>query len=278
MQRMGDKPCFIGEGPVWNACENRLYFVDPIESEIVRVDWDTTEVERLPVASAASSFAFTTDDRLLVATKQGVCYRETDGSLSVLSEQASAIRYANDGKAGPDGAFYVGTQSEKRMGVSGKINGKLYRVSPNGDVTVLLDGLILSNGMDWSPDGTRFYHTDSDTSLLREYTFQNGAITFTGREVSITGIDGLTVAADGRIYVACWGKGQIAVVDPVTFTVTDTVFTPCDIPASCCFAGKDLHDLAVVSADYHNLNDEVQGYLYRKPMPCCGKQPYIFGE
>ena len=277
MQRMGDKPCFIGEGPVWCKQDAHVYFVNPQEREIGRLCLGDGTVEWLPVAQAASSIAFTADGRMLVATQNGVFYRESDGALSPVSEQASAIRYANDGKIGPDGAFYVGTQSSKRIGASDAVDGKLYRIAPNGSVSVLLDGLILSNGLDWSPDGARFYHTDSDTKLLREYTFSKGAITFTGREVEIDGIDGLTVDADGRIYVACWGFHRIAVMDPVTFTEITQIDTPCTIPTSCCFAGDALQSLVVVSADYDGVADGVQGYVYRHPMAARGKLPYIFG-
>ena len=78
------------------------------------------------------------------------------------------ILYANDMKVGPDGRIYVGTQSSKRYGVSDKIDGKLYSIDSSGEVRVLLDGLILSNGLEWSMDEKRFYHTDSDTHMIKE--------------------------------------------------------------------------------------------------------------
>ncbi len=279
LQRMTDKPCFIGEGPVWRAHDRRLYFVNPQDREIGRLCLDNGTVEWLPVDEPASSLAFTTDGRMLVATHHGVWYREDNGSLTPLSDEASRIRYANDGKVGPDGALYVGTQSSKRMRLSDEIDGRLYRIDPTGSVAVLLDGLILSNGLDWSPDGTILYHTDSDTNRIREYTFDitTGNIRFTGRQVLVDGVDGLTVDADGRLFAACWGKRHLACIDPVTLAVTSYIDTPCTIPASCCFAGQDLKDLIIVSADYHRVDNGIEGYVYRHRMPSAGKEPYLFG-
>ena len=86
-------------------------------------------------------------------------------------------------KAGPDGRIYVGTQSGKRAGISDEVDGKLYSIEKGGKVRVLLDGLRLSNGLDWSIDEKYFYHTDSDTNIIKEYAFDGkaGSIEFTGK-------------------------------------------------------------------------------------------------
>ena len=188
--------------------------------------------------------------------------------------------YANDGKVGPDGCFYVGTQSEKRMGLSDRVNGKLYRIAPNGEVRVLLGGLLLSNGRDWSADGSRFYHTDSDTDRIREYRFDriDGHVTYTGREVEVPGVDGFAMDATDVLWVACWGQGHIARVDTRTMTVVGHTATPCRIPTSCCFGGADLRELLITSAFYDDPQDADNGWLYRFLSPTVGKPGYRFGE
>lgn len=79
--------------------------------------------------------------------------------------------------------------------ISEKLDGKLYSIDASGNVTVLLDGMSLSNGMEWSADESLFYHTDSDTSIIREYDFDpvHGKIVFTGRQIAIPGADGFTI-------------------------------------------------------------------------------------
>ena len=78
--------------------------------------------------------------------------------------------------------------------------------------------LRLSNGMEWSLDEKKFYHTDSDTSVIREYFFdkESGDIAYTGREVRVPGVDGFTIGSDGCLYIGCWGRGHVAVVDTET--------------------------------------------------------------
>lgn len=128
------------------------------------------------------------------------------------------INYANDMKVGPDGRLYVGTQSTGWLGLSDRADGKLFSIDKNGIVRTLLENLILSNGMDWSMDETRFYHTDSDTHTIREYAFDKGTgtIHYTGRKVTVPCVDGFTIDRQNRILAAGWGQGCIHVIDTET--------------------------------------------------------------
>lgn len=187
------------------------------------------------------------------------------------------IRHANDMKVGPDGRIYVGPQSKKRLGLSDETDGKLYSIDGRGQVRPLLDGLRLSNGLDWSPDESRFYHTDSDTEILKEYHFFkfSGNIKSTGRDVSVPGVDGLCVAENGEIYAVCWGKGCVAVIDPVRFAVRGTLSLPATIPASCTFAGKNLEYLAITTASYGaDRRDKNAGLTFLGHVGVRGKAPY----
>ena len=185
-------------------------------------------------------------------------------------------------KVGPDGAIYVGTQSKKRMKLSGVIDGKLYRISPEGEVRVLLDGLLLSNGMEWSLDEKLFYHTDSDTGIIKEYFFdkKTGDIKFTGREAHVPGVDGFTVGSDNCLYIGCWGRGHIAVVDTETMQVRKEIPIPVKIPSSCCFCDKNMDILAITTvADFSDIKtDPNAGYTLLLKTEAHGRIPYIFGE
>ncbi len=76
----------------------------------------------------------------------------------------------NDGKVGPDGHFWVGTRDEA---VPQTGNARLYRVSPDRSFTCLIDGgLLTSNGLAWSPDGRRMYHSDSSGPMLQAFRFR----------------------------------------------------------------------------------------------------------
>ena len=130
-------------------------------------------------------------------------------------------------------------------------------------------------------DEKRFYHTDSDTGLVKEYLFdkEKGELSYTGRFVKVEGVDGLTVDSYDFLYVACWGKGHIAVVDTADMQIKRYIDTPAQIPASCAFAGKDMESLVVVSATFGTdvEKDTNAGYTFICNVNARGRKPYLFG-
>ena len=282
MKILDNKRCIIGEGPIWNSKEKRLYFTNGFGKEICTYDFATDKVSVRALPFGVSAFAFDIDNRLIISHAGGVHILREDDSLSpIYDNEKFKIEYANDMKVGPDGAIYVGTQSEKRKGISDKIDGKLYRISPDGDVRVLLGGLLLSNGMDWSVDERKFYHTDSDTQIIKEYDFDKtrGVITYSGRQISVPGVDGFTIGKDGYLYIGCWGGGHIAIVDTSTFEICDYTSLPANIPTSCAFCGDNMDILAITTASYTAdlKEDKNAGFTLLKEMKKQGRLPYLFG-
>lgn len=282
MKLICDKRCIIGEGPIWNERERRLYYVNGMGDEICMLDLDDLSLSVRPVSPGVSAMAFDTNGRMLVSRPDGVfVLNEDDSVIPLYDAERYRIQYANDMKVGPDGRLYVGTQSERRKGVSDKVDGKLYSIDKSGCVRVLLDGLRLSNGLDWSMDEKRFYHTDSDTNIIKEYAFdkQSGDIEFTGREIWLKGVDGFTVDMEDRILAACWGRGVIAVVDTGTMTLVEELPVPARIPASCGFAGSAMDRLVVVTASYGAdlEKDANAGFTYLTKTEFSGRKPYLFG-
>lgn len=283
MKILTQKRCVIGEGPIWCEREKLLYFVNGIENEICTYDPKTETFCSYGQEIGVAAIAFARDGRMLVTRRDGALFLDlSTGKTSPMYDESIQINYANDAKVGPDGCFYVGTQSEFRLGISEKIDGKLYRIMPSGKVTVLLDGLILANGMDWSPDERFFYLADTGAKKVREYEFdkQTGALRFTGREVHVSGADGLTIDKNGTIFVASWGKSCIAVVDANTMTLSDTIALPTKAPASCAFFGKEMDQLVITTAAFGigTEADTSAGYLLIEKMSSSGRLPYYFGE
>lgn len=282
MEQLTSKHCVIGEGPVWNPFDGKLYQVNGFEKEILSIDIDTKEVTVRTLPFGVAAIAFSKKGEMLVSCANGAfVLNEDDTRTPLYDTQKYVIQYGNDAKVGPDGRFYIGTQSSARKGVGDAVDGKLYSIDKDGEVTVLLDGLRLSNGFDWSMDEKRFYHTDSDTGIIKEYAFdkETGKISFTGRQVSVPGLDGFTIDRNDNLYVACWGKGYIAVVDTARMQVKNHIPVPAKIPASCCFAGKDMERLVVVTATLGaDLEaDKNAGYTFICDTKTKGRKPYLFG-
>lgn len=276
-----DKKCNIGEGPIWNEKEQLMYFVNGFDDEICTLDIDTGEVIARKVDVGVAAIAFTKDYRMIVSRPDGVfILNEDDTTEKLYDTDKYDIRYANDMKVGPDGRIYVGTQCTKRLGLSDKIDGKLVSIDRNGCVRTLLEGLVLSNGLEWSPDKERFYHTDSETKIIREYDFdiKSGDISFTGREVNVFGADGFTVDKDGYIYAASWGGYRIHIIDPRSFQIVDMIEMPARATASCGFGGDDMKTLVAVTASYY-IKPEVDpnaGFIFTEKREVGGIKPYLF--
>ena len=281
MKLICDKRCIIGEGPIWNDKEKVMYYTNGMGNEIRTLNIETGELKVRPIGAAA--IAFDQNNRVILSRADGVFFLHDDDTLeSLYDTSVNQISYANDMKVGPDGRIYVGTQSGKRYGVSNNVDGKLYSIDASGTVRILLDGLILSNGMDWSMDEKKFYHTDSDTNIIKEYDFdkESGDIAFTGRQVTVEGVDGFTVDRNDNILAACWGRGHIAVIDTVSMEIANYIPTPAKIPASCGFVGKNLEYLAVVTASFGTdlKTDPYAGYTFWQKYEPRGRKPFLFGK
>ncbi|MBO5938502.1 MAG: SMP-30/gluconolactonase/LRE family protein [Clostridia bacterium] len=281
MKILTQKRCTIGEGPIWCEREGLLYFVNGMENEICTYNPDTETICAYPQELGVAAIAFARDGRMLVTRRDGAFFLDLkQGTTSPMYDETIKISNANDAKVGPDGCFYVGTQSEFRLGLSEKIDGKLYRITPDGEVTVLLDRLILANGMDWSPDERFFYLADTGAKKVRKYAFDKGKIQFTGQEVHVSGADGLTVDQSGTIFVASWGKNCIVSIDPETMQIKDTIPVPTKAPASCAFFGKEMNQLAITTANFgiDTEEDKNAGFLFIQSMNTQGRLPYLLGE
>lgn len=280
MKALTNKRALIGEGPIWNCNEQKLYITNGLEKEILIYDIYKNEVEIKKTSTPCAAICFSEDNKMIVSSNRGVGILETDSTVSPIYDTSKyKIENANDMKVGPDGRIYVGTQSGKRLGISNSIDGKLHSIDRYGNVKTLLNGLSLSNGLDWSPNGKMFYHTDSDTGIIKEYYFDknSGEILSTGREIFISGVDGFCVAENGDIYAACWGKSCIAVIDAVTLTVKDKLTVPAKIPASCAFAGENMEFLAVTTATYNSdSTDKNAGLTFLFRSSVHGNLPHRF--
>lgn len=282
MDLLSKKRCIIGEGPIWNPFNKKLYQVNGYgPNEILIIDIYSGEKTIRKLDFPVSAIAFGKKGEMLISTNDGAFILNDDDTKTPLYDPNKyQIKFGNDAKVGPDGRFYIGTQSSKRVGVSDIIDGRLYSIDAKGNVKILLDNLRLSNGMEWSIDVKYFYHTDSDTGIIKEYHFdkQNGSIEFSGREVSVPGVDGFTIGQNGFLYVACWGKGHIAVVDTADMQIKEYISVSANIPASCCFAGENMEKLVVVTASLNsNLkNDKNAGFTFIGEINTSGRKPFLF--
>jgi sugar lactone lactonase YvrE len=258
----------LGECPTWDGRNNRLLWTDIQGHTIQSMDWETRKITSWTFDNEVGSFGLTGEDRLIVAVWDKVLlFDPATGEKTVLAEVETDLPQTrlNDGKVGPDGAFWVGTMdtSDPREPIGG-----LYRIDGDGEVAQIRDGLKVSNGLAWSPDGTILYHSDSSPGWIEAYVFdpETGAIgakMLFAQQTDETGRpDGATVDQDGNYWSAGVSAGVLNCLAP-DGSLKQAIKMPCPKPTMPCFCGPDLDQLVVTSLKADPSRDDgVSGRLY----------------
>jgi sugar lactone lactonase YvrE len=188
------------------------------------------------------------DDGWLLAAGQGFAYLRPDGSLLPLAEVTPAGTRMNDGACDPQGRFWAGTMADDhRAG-----GGALYRLDWAGRIELMLTGLTISNGLDWSPDGRTMYLVDSGPRVVQAFAFDGDRGSISERRVLVTlaeeagAPDGMTVDASGDLWVAIYGGGRVHRYSP-DGVLREVVSVPAAQSTSCAFAGPGLNRLYVTT-------------------------------
>ena len=155
----------------------------------------------------------------------------------------------NDGRVDPRGRFWVGTMDNQLH----RPNGALYRVDADGSVHRMLDGVIVSNGIAFAPDGKTLYFTDTRRYCTWRFDVDLDDGTLSNRRVfadcSASGArpDGACVDADGCVWTAFFAGNRVVRHRP-DGTIDVVVPMPVTNPTCVCFGGADLRTLYVTSA------------------------------
>ena len=189
---------------------------------------------------------------VLVALQTGI-YRldTTTGALTRLADPITDenLRF-NDGKCDPAGRFWVGTFDLQQRPHAGT----LYRFDPDGRTYVMLRHITNSNGIAWSLDRRTMYYIDTPTMAVQAFDYDNASGEIDDPRVIIRfptgrgGPDGMTIDAEGKLWVAVWGGGCVHRYDPATGVLLQVVAVPAPFTSSCAFGGPELKTLFITSA------------------------------
>jgi sugar lactone lactonase YvrE len=268
---MTDKPeqitgpvAYHAEGPVWHPGWGGLRWVDMLAGDVLSFD-AAGAVARTHVGEVAAAIRPRTGGGMVVGIERGFALVDPSRAVTKLPElwAAGPIRM-NDGGCDPDGRFYCGSISKDTTGAAA-----LYRLDPDGSVTVVLRDLTISNGLAWSPDGTLAYFNDTKTQHVDVFDYDSRAGLTNRRHVVVippeTGSpDGLTVDAEGHVWVALWGGGAVHRYAP-DGRLEAVIELPVKQVSAVALGGDDLRDLYITTSR-ENLPAGVDpdgGSLYR---------------
>jgi sugar lactone lactonase YvrE len=247
---------YHGEGPVWSAAWGGLRCVDMLAGAVLSLGPDGS-VERRQVDGIAAALRPRRGGGAVIGVERGFVLEDSDGSLSpVIEAWTDGDARMNDGGCDPDGRFYCGSMAyDRRPG-----GGALYRLDSDLTVRRVLEGATISNGLDWSPDGSLAYYVDTETSRVDvfDYTADAGLENrrpFAHIDPPEGRPDGLTVDTDGGIWVAL--NGGSAVRRYASDGSLDLVVeTPTPHVTACTFGGPDLGTLFITTSREKVADDD----------------------
>ncbi|MFC7584532.1 SMP-30/gluconolactonase/LRE family protein [Nonomuraea antimicrobica] len=216
----------------------------------------------------------------VLGTSRGFSVIDDDGSIREIADLglAAGLRM-NDCQVGPDGAFWGGTMPWEVGDGTGP--GSVYRLAADGSVHTVIQDVIISNGIGWSLDQTVMYYVDSARRTIDAFDFDAGVIR--NRRVFVRldeGVpDGLCLDAEGNIWVAAWGAGQVQRFSP-DGELIGVVRVPAHMVTSCCFGGDDLGLLYMTSGSAGLppavRHREHAGALFVADVGCRGRRANVF--
>ncbi|MFE2823624.1 SMP-30/gluconolactonase/LRE family protein [Streptomyces sp. NPDC059271] len=251
----------LGEGPTWDSAADRLIWVDILGSRVHTYDPATGRRTVLATEQHVGAAKPRAGGGLVVNLRDGVgLYPPAASGASTgaggpaggpapfrwLHHDPVPGRRANDAAVAPDGSLWCGTMRyDEAPG-----GGTLTRIAPDGTVRPLLDDVAVSNGTGWSPDGRRVYYVDSPTRRIDVFDLDDDRLPVNRRAFTTVedGFpDGLTVDAQGGVWVALWDGGAVRRYTP-DGALDRVVPLPVRRPTACAFGGTGRTDLYITTA------------------------------
>jgi sugar lactone lactonase YvrE len=242
----------LGETPLWCEREGKLWWLDIERPRLQSFDPVTGQHDvHLYDATFLGSQALTVDGSHLLGCDLQLYRRDrTTGGLRHLADVESELdNRLNDGRVDARGRMWVGTMDNRLH----RPNGSLYRVDPDGSATRVLDGVIVSNGITFSPDGKTLYFTDTRRYCSWRFDLDLDDGTITNRQVfadySSSGErpDGACVDVDGAVWTAFFAGSRVVRYRP-NGVIDLVVPMPVTNPTCVCFGGADFRTLYITSA------------------------------
>jgi L-arabinonolactonase len=248
---VADVKTALGESPLWDVDEQRLYWIDSFGQRVFRCTADGDELRAWDVPQPIGSIALRRDGGAIVALARGLHFLDlVTGHVELIvdPEPDRTNNRLNDGKVDRQGRFVVGamdtTEREQSAG--------LYRLDADLTLHRLDSGIIVSNGPCWSPDGRTMYFADSWSGEIRAYDYNvaSGGVAnrrqFAKVETTDGAPDGATVDSEGFVWSAQFFDGLVVRYAP-DGTIDRRIEMPVKKVTSVMFGGPGLDVLYATS-------------------------------
>jgi sugar lactone lactonase YvrE len=275
----------LGEGPVWDAARQRLWWVDIEARELRCFDPASGEDHAWDFDHRIGFAVPTKRGDLVIGTQCGLMrFEPASGEVTPMVDPEGHLpdNRFNDAKCDPNGRLWAGT-----MGVSEAPSlGSLYRIDASWRVDRIVPEVSISNGLAWAPDGRTMYYVDSPTRRVDAFDFDPLTGDIRNRRVVVEVADGfpdgMCIDRAGNLWVALWGGSGVACFDPRAGTQQAKVEVPVEAVTSCCFGGAawDQFYITTASRDLDaggRARQPAAGSLFRANVGASGLPTQLFG-
>ncbi len=246
-----DGQCQLGEGPLYCAKSKSVYWVDILGRAVHQVSLSGEAHQSWLFDSAPTSISHHTAGGFMLTMRKGFArWQPGDGAPTLVANLESNLpnNRFNDAKTDRHGNLWAGSMDDEGLNNTGS----LYRLRTDGTIQVMDTGYCISNGPAFSPCGKWLYHTNSNTRQV--YRFQlNDDGTISNKALFIQIVpehgypDGMTVSADGDLWICHFAGGRISRFDRAG-QLKLQYRLPVSNVTSCAFVGPELNQLAITTA------------------------------
>lgn len=248
---VADVKAVLGEGPVWVAAEEALYWTDIEGRLLYRRAFADGDLDQWTVPFRIGSLAPSKGGGFVAGTDQGLFFADPGRNLYnpiANPERDLPTNRFNDGKVDRSGRFWAGTMD----GTEKAAQGSLYRLDPDLSLTRVDEGYSVTNGPAFSPDGRTMYHNDSGRQVTYAFDLDEAGNASNRRVFASFGEgegypDGMTVDCEGCLWIAFWDGWCLRRLSPEG-ELLEVLQVPVARPTSCAFGGPQLDRLFITSA------------------------------
>ena len=265
VEQLTDPVAYHAEGPVWSERWGGLRWVDMLAGDVLSLSADGV-VHRWHVGTVAAAIRPRRAGGAVIGVERGFVLADAAGELTGLGDlwTDETVRM-NEGACDPDGRFYCGSMAyDQRPGA-----GTLYRLDPDRSAHVTVEHVTVSNGLDWSPDGTLAYYNDTATHCISVFEYDRDAglharRVFASIPPEAGRPDGLTVDAEGGVWVGLSRGGAVRRYD-AGGVLDEVIEVPARKVTACTFGGPRLDELFITTSreGLEPNADPLAGSLFR---------------